>query len=536
MPSVGNIVLVGFMGSGKTAIGRELAERTGRTFIDTDHLIEEDGTSIADMFASEGEKAMRAREKRVVAQAARAKRAVIATGGGTVLDADNVKVLRRGGVIVYLKVGVDELERRLEKTLAGRPLLRAAEGGTLDGDRLRRRVEQLLSDRIPVYESIADHVVVCEDLAPAEAAETIERRVAGEGSEAARTVRVAVEPAYTVRVGSSLLGSALDHVRIPASAEKVCVVSHPRIRRLWGSALETGFKGSGLKLNWFTFPEGEEHKSLDTAARLHRHLARTGLHRDDVLIALGGGVVGDLTGFVASTFARGVQYVQAPTTLLGMVDSSIGGKTGVNLPQGKNLVGSFYHPLAVLADLDVLASLPDRELRAGLAEVIKYSYIAEPSLAGYVVRKRAEIFARGRCLQAIVVRCARIKAKVVAVDPNERGLRMILNYGHTMGHALEAHGRGRLHHGEAVAIGMVYAAIVGAALGRVDLVDEHRSTLDALGLPTTASGARWEQVRDFMRVDKKYKGGVRMVVLNTPGQPEVVAVKEKVLRDAWGQL
>jgi 3-dehydroquinate synthase len=385
-----------------------------------------------------------------------------------------------------------------------------------------------------VYESVADHIVGCDGLDADEAAEAIEQRLAGEGTESSRTVHVRVEPPYVVRVGSGLLESAADHLKL--TAENVCVVSHPRIRRLWGSALEKGFKGTGFKLNWFTFPEGEESKSLDTAARAHRHLARAGFHREDLLVALGGGVVGDVTGYVASTFARGVPYVQVPTTLLAMVDSSIGGKTGVNLPQGKNLVGSFYHPLAVLADLDVLASLPDRELRAGLAEVIKYSYIAEPSLHGYVVRKRSEIFARGRCLQAIVVRCARIKAKVVAVDPTERGLRMILNYGHTLGHALEANARGKLHHGEAVAVGMVYAAIVAARLGRADLVEEHRETLGALGLPTKPSGARWEQVRDFMRVDKKYKGGVRMVVLNEPGQPEVVHVKEKILREAWDEV
>jgi 3-dehydroquinate synthase len=200
----------------------------------------------------------------------------------------------------------------------------------------------------------------------------------------------------------------------------------------------------------------------------------------------------------------------------------------------------------VLADLDVLATVPDRELRGGLAEVIKYAFIAEPSLAGYVVRKRNEIFARGRCLQSIVVRCARIKAKVVALDPTERGLRMILNYGHTLGHALEAasvagrvRGAGaKLHHGEAVAIGMVYAAAVSATLGRLDasLVDDHRRVLNGVDLPTTAAGVSWDQLRGFMRLDKKYRGGIRMVVLSALGQPEVVQVKEKTLRAAWGEV
>jgi 3-dehydroquinate synthase len=527
-----NIVLVGFMGSGKTEIGRRLAERTGRVFVDTDDIVESEGTTIADIFAAEGERGFRARERRAVQQAARARRAVIATGGGAVLDDANVKALRRSGVVVYLKVGAGELQRRLAGGTA-RPMLRSAEGASGNGDHVRRRVDELLTARAPVYESVADHVVGCDGLDPDQAAGLIEERVAGEGTNAARSVRVAVEPPYTVRVGSGLLDSLADHVAIPAVAENVCIVSHPRIRRLWGAGVEKSLRSSGWKVAWFTFPAGEESKSLETAARLCRHLARSGFHRDDALVALGGGVVGDLTGFVASTYARGIPFVQVPTTLLAMVDASIGGKTGVNLPQGKNLVGTFHHPLSVVADLDVLSSLRDGELRAGLAEVVKYAFIAEPSLAGFVVRKRAEIFARGRCLQTIVVRCARIKAKVVSVDPTERGLRMILNYGHTLGHALEALGRGKLHHGEAISIGMVYAAAVGAALGRPDLTDEHRSVLDALGLPVVATGTRFDQVREFMQIDKKYKRGVRMVVLSEPGVPEVVNVKEKVLRQAW---
>jgi 3-dehydroquinate synthase len=238
--------------------------------------------------------------------------------------------------------------------------------------------------------------------------------------------------------------------------------------------------------------------------------------------------------------------VQVPTTLLAMVDAAIGGKTGVNLPQGKNLVGSFYHPLAVLADLDVLATLPDYELRGGLAEVVKYAFIAEPSLAGFVLRKRNEIFARGRCLQSIVVRCARVKAKVVALDPTDRGLRMILNYGHTLGHALEAAtlsarvrgGGARLHHGEAVSIGMVFAATVSAALGRSDesLAVEHERVLGGVGLPTKAAGVSWEQVKEFMKMDKKYRGGVRMVLLDAPGSPQIVRVSQRVLRDAFEKV
>lgn len=543
-PSPGNIVLVGFMGAGKSEVGRHLAERTGRSYIDTDELVEAEGTKIADIFASEGERGFRERERRAVQRAARARRAVIATGGGAVLDPANVKALRRTGVVVYLRVGTDELLSRLERS-GSRPLLRSAEGGATDGARLRKRIESLLSERTPIYESVADHVVACEGLGAAQTTEAIVRRLtpSGDPRPKVRSVRVALRPAYSVRVGRGLLQSINDLLRFPRGTEHVCVVSHPRIRRLWGGALEEGLAGKELA-GWFTFPAGEERKTVETAARLARFLAAAGFHRSDVVLALGGGVVGDVSGYVASTYARGIPYVQLPTTLLAMVDASIGGKTGVNLPQGKNLVGTFHQPLAVLADLDVLGTLPDRELRAGLAEVVKTAFISDPSLNAYVLDRRDEIFARGDCLEAIVVRCARAKAKVVAADERETGLRMILNYGHTLGHALEAASRRArgdprpMHHGEAVSVGMVFAAEVAAALGRAPggLVDEHRRVLDALGLPTRAPGVEWDDVRTYMTVDKKYKRGMRMVLLSAPGKPVVAQVAEDVLRRAYERV
>jgi 3-dehydroquinate synthase len=331
-------------------------------------------------------------------------------------------------------------------------------------------------------------------------------------------------------------------VKLPRAAENAFVVSHPRIRQLWGADLDASLRAAKLRVTWGTFPAGEERKTLDTATRLLRAIGRAGLHRGDVVVALGGGVVGDVGAFVASTYNRGVAVVQVPTTLLAMVDSAIGGKTGVNLPQGKNLVGTFHQPIGVIADLDVLGTLPERELRGGLAEVIKYGFISDPPLIDEVIDKREEITGRGDVLQDIVVRCAAIKADVVAQDERESGLRAILNYGHTLGHAIETlsvAGKGRkLHHGEAIAIGMVYAAVVAELSGTAkrDLAADHRRAFETVGLPTRVEGVSWNEVRETMKLDKKYSRGMRFVLLEEPGKPVVVRVAQKTLEKAFAEV
>lgn len=538
-----NIVLVGFMGSGKSEVGRHLAERTGRKLLDVDSVVQADGATITEIFAAEGEVGFRRRERQAVEKLAKSQGAVIATGGGSVLDEANVKALKRSGVLVYLDASVDELVRRLGDA-ADRPLLRGTEGAVSPNE-LRRRVEGLLEQRRPVYETVADHVVSCEGRDAGDVADDIVRRLHFAATQAkTKRVRVDLDPPYNVIVGRGLIGRASQLVRLPRSAESACVVSHPRIRRLWGDALERGLTQAGLAVTWCTFPEGEERKTVDTASRLARTMARAGMHRGDVVIALGGGVVTDVGGFVASTYARGVDCVHLPTTLLGMVDAAIGGKTGVNLPQGKNLVGTFHQPLGVVADLDVLGTLPERELRGGLAEVIKYAFIADPALADLVARKRDEIFARGDVLEALVVRCAKIKAVVVAQDEKEEGMRAILNYGHTLGHAIEAlsvSGRAKgakLHHGEAISIGMVYAAAVSQIVARTDqpLVADHRRVLSSVGLPTRIDGVTWSEVRDRMQLDKKYARGMRLVLLTRNGEPVVERVSEKILEQAFAEV
>ncbi len=535
----GNIVLIGFMASGKTAVGRALAERTGRTLVDVDDVALADGESITDIFATEGEPGFRKRERKAVAVVAKRKGAVVATGGGTVLDPANVKLLKGSGVLVYLEASADELARRVKEDDRERPLLQSSKGP------LKRRVEQLLAQRRPTYEAVADHVVSSEGRKPGDVADEIARLVARPRISRLRRVKVQVSHPYTVFVGRGLLGRMRELVPLPRAAEKVCIVTHPRIKRLWGSKIDVAFAGGGIGLTWWTFPEGEERKTVEMAGRLTHALAGAGFHRGDALVAFGGGVVGDLAGFAASTYARGIGFVQAPTTLLAMVDASIGGKTGVNLPQGKNLVGTFHQPLGVIADVDVLDSLAERELRAGLAEVVKYAFIAEPGIADVVVREREEIFACGPALEALIARCARTKAAIVAADERESGVRAILNYGHTLGHALEAlsvagarrRSMPQLHHGEAISIGMVYAAAVSELLGvGHELVAEHRRVLESVGLPTRIDGVEWNDVRGRMAMDKKYARGQRLVVLKGMGAPVVQEVPEKVLKRAFGEV
>jgi 3-dehydroquinate synthase len=288
--------------------------------------------------------------------------------------------------------------------------------------------------------------------------------------------------------------------------------------------VRTGAPNSGL----FLIGDGEGAKTLATVERLGLDLSAWGLLRDDVVLALGGGVVGDVAGFTAAVYHRGVDVVQVPTTLLAQIDAAVGGKTGVNLPEGKNLIGAFHQPIAVVADVDTLRSLPEREYRAGLGEVAKYALIAQLSrehveLAEIVEADAEALRARNPdALTELVYGCVELKADVVARDPEERtGVRAVLNYGHTFAHALEASGEyDDLLHGEAVAVGLVFAGRLAAALGRVDAstAERHRQIVSALGLPGRApEGLDAAKLVELMRRDKKAKGGLSFVLPGPSG-------------------
>jgi 3-dehydroquinate synthase len=336
-----------------------------------------------------------------------------------------------------------------------------------------------------------------------------------------RRVTIGVDPPYDVIVGAGVLGEVGD---LLGDRRCVAVVSQPAISAHYRGRVVDSLHAAGTKVLLSTMADGEAAKSLATVERLCSEWAAGGLLRADAVVALGGGVVGDTAGFAASVYHRGISVVQCATTLLAQVDAAIGGKTAVNLPEGKNLVGAFHQPLAVLADTTTLATLPPREYRAGLGEVAKYALMGGPDdrygLAA-VIRDHVDgIAARDPAvLTDLVSRCAAIKAAVVAADPYERtGLRATLNYGHTLAHALETVGRHDLHHGEAVAVGLVFAGALAAALERVSSAeaDRHRDLVASLGLPVTAADVEADELLTVMRRDKKARGGLTFV-LEGPG-------------------
>jgi 3-dehydroquinate synthase len=353
-----------------------------------------------------------------------------------------------------------------------------------------------------------------------------------------RRVLIRVPPrAYPALIEAGLLrrlGPAMSRI---AGARRCFVVTVPPVLRLWGRALSTSLKRARLEHAFFAMPDGEESKNLATVQDLARLLVRQGADRGSVVVAFGGGVAGDVGGFLASVYMRGVDFIQIPTTLLAQVDAAIGGKTGVNLPAGKNLLGTFHQPRAVFVDPAVLRTLPQREYRAGLYEALKCGVIRNPRIFAFVEKQRRRLLRRDpRSLAWLITECIRVKAAVVAADERERGLRRILNFGHTVGHALEAEtGYRRFLHGEAVAWGMVAATLIAQELGRITTAGAQRiiGAVRALGpLPAIEAAAAGIQRR--ISTDKKTRDGVTHFVLpRAIGRVEVVPdVPLRVVRTA----
>ena len=320
-------------------------------------------------------------------------------------------------------------------------------------------------------------------------------------------------------VERGLLRSAATALReIVPSESRVFVVTSPRIRKHWGGALTKSFSRAGRKVEFLEMPDGERSKKLSQLEKLASRLVKRGADRRSVILALGGGVVGDVGGFLASVFMRGVPVVQIPTTLLAQVDSAIGGKTGVNLASGKNLIGTFHQPLAVLVDPDVLATLPEREYRSGLFEAMKYGVIRNPAIFELMESNREALLRRdGALLEKLITECIRVKAEVVSADERESGERRILNFGHTIGHALEAEtGYRKLLHGEAVGWGMIAAALIGYALDRTDSLTAQRIIANVFAYgPLPKLKVQGRRILQRLLADKKTVGGVPHFVLAT---------------------
>ena len=346
------------------------------------------------------------------------------------------------------------------------------------------------------------------------------------------------ERSYPILVGAGLLGAPVTYAQLPQAASAL-IVTNTTVAPLYAAALERALQPHHARVLKVVLSDGESHKDWTSLQRIFDALLAHGCDRKTVLFALGGGVVGDMAGFAAACYMRGVPFVQVPTTLLAQVDSSVGGKTAINHPLGKNMIGAFYQPQRVVCDLDVLATLPERELSAGLAEVIKYGPIADLAFLDWIEAQLPALRARERAALAHAVRrSCEIKAQVVGADERESGLRAILNFGHTFGHAIEAGlGYGQWLHGEAVGCGMVMAAELSRRLGGVDaaFVARLRRLIEAAGLPVVGPRLAADNAGrylELMRLDKKSEAGeIKFVLIDRPGQAQVRGAPDALVRE-----
>ncbi|MEA3239339.1 MAG: 3-dehydroquinate synthase [Candidatus Bipolaricaulota bacterium] len=499
-----NIVLSGFMGTGKTAVGSAVAQRLGRAFVDMDVLIaDRSRKSIPRIFAEDGEDVFRRLERELCRELSEKQDLVIATGGGTLIDHENRSLMTKTGIVVCLTASYDEIVRRLNGAdVSTRPLL---------GDDPRTEIERLLCDRNEAYRSFPWQI----DTTELSIKQVANRVITIAGSV---TIRVRYPGGeYDIRIGDGLLNHLSDLARKVAIGH-IAIVTNTVVGPLYAATVERSLCAAGFDPFTCVIPDGEVHKTLATVESLYRKFLDGGLDRAGTVVSLGGGVTGDIAGFAAATFMRGVKFAQVPTTFLAMIDASVGGKTGVDLPKGKNLVGAFKQPSLVLIDPSVLSTLPIEELRNGAAEAIKHGVISDPALFDHLKDGPVSFTPR------LIGRILKVKVRIVAQDPYERGRREILNLGHTVGHAIERASRFSVPHGPAVAIGLVAAARIAVRLSRADheLVRQLESALTAWGLPIKLPDLPIDKILGAMTHDKKRKNGqTRFVLPRKIGKVEV---------------
>lgn len=530
-----HVFLTGFMGAGKSSVGRLVAARMERPFVDLDAEIERrERSTIPEIFRARGESGFRDAEHAALEELTGGSPSVVATGGGVVLRDDNQVLLRRHGTVVYLAVTPEEAMARVGEA-GDRPLL--ANGGLA-------AARDILDARLAVYAATADHVVDTVGIGVAEVADRVLATL-NEPS-ARRTVRAEASSAatgYDIVIGSGVLAEAGRRIADATHASSVVLVSDEIVWGLYGEAVAASLREAGIRVVDHVIPAGESTKSWEVAGSALEHFAASGLDRGSAVVALGGGVVGDLAGFCAATFMRGIALVQLPTTLLAQVDSAIGGKTAVDLRAGKNLAGAFWPPKLVLTDTDVLATLPEAEWTNGLVETAKAALLAgDEAMATFERNLDAIVAHETSAVLEAVAEAAAFKARIVSADLREADVRECLNLGHTLGHALEMlAGYGALPHGLAVAEGMRFSArlaetVVGAT---PDITQRTRSMLESIGageavgatlLAPLLARVGPEEILTAMRADKKSRDGVvRFVLLESPGVWHALAVKDATL-------
>ncbi len=570
---MGNLIITGFSGTGKSLVAKEVARRLNWDFLDTDdEIVKQTGKPIAEIFRRDGESKFRELERETIRKACLQRQTVIAIGGGAIADPQNYELLAKTGVIVCLEAKPETIYERLFQEAVHSPETEVRP--LLATDNPLEHIRQLKASRQPSYAK-ADWAIHTDSLSVSEVAEEVirawrllrrpdfigvprndreearndkEKAQSGIAKDIACLVETATQ-SYPVFVGYGLLDKLGEKMRQAALSGTATIISDKNVFSLYGSKVEGILKDAGFVVNSFVVPPGEETKNMDYAIKIYDFLVGHRAERDDVIIALGGGMVGDLAGFVAATFLRGMFWIQVPTSLIAMVDASIGGKVGVNHPEGKNLIGAFYQPNLVLADCQTLTTLPQRELVSGWAEVIKHGMILDKEFFEFLetnVNRLTKL--ELEALTRAIARSAAIKAQVVNQDEKEReGKRTMLNYGHTIAHGLETATQYKCFlHGEAVAVGMVGAAKLSQRLGLLPsaAVERQQALLQKFGLPTSLPAKRSNLklslagVTRAMELDKKVKEkAIRWVLLQDIGrtvirsdvpQKEVLAVLQEL--------
>jgi 3-dehydroquinate synthase len=521
-----NIILTGFMATGKTTVGKLLANQLGYDFVDTDELIvERSGQSVAEIFRQKGEAAFREMEAVIARELSDKEGLVVSTGGRLMLDPANAATLsKRGRVFCLVATPEEVLERASKDKHVKRPLL--------EGPNPMVRVVELMQQREDDYGRFPQ--MMTSEKTPDE----VTQNLIGifQANPDLRLPITAPGVIYEFIVGGGILPfvSQLAGIRGP-----VVVITDSNVEPLYAESC-------GHMDLVISVPPGQQHKTLDTVQTICEELVEKGFDRSTTIIGLGGSVISGLAGFVAATYMRGVDCVQCPTSLLAMADTSIGGKAGINLPQGKNLIGAFKQPTAVIADVATLQSLSPREFASGMAEVIKQSIIGDTDLFAKIengnwIRKAGELQPSLAELQTLVAQAIQVKINIIQEDPFDRGRRAVLNLGHTFAHAIEIASDHAIRHGEAVAMGLVAASNLSARLDHCSAALQNRieAALEATALPTRIPGnVNPGRLLKAMSSDKKKKAGrLRFVLLKDIGDVFVTdVVTEQAVRDTLEAL
>ncbi len=500
-----NIILTGFMGTGKTTVGRLMAQKLNYKFIDTDHLIEDEiGCTISDYFASHGEAAFRQKETEIAQRLSKSEGLVISTGGRMMLDPNNAEALSSTGRVFCLVATPEEILERVSNDSHTRPLLQGANP--------LEHIVELLQQREKGYKRFSQFKT--SEKKPIAIADELSEFVQGK-----RDLRLEISAPsidYEFIVGSGILPFVTSLAEINGP---VAIITDETVAPLYA-------KSCGKVKTIITVPPGRQHKTLATAQTIYEQLLDADFDRSGTIIALGGTVISELAGFIAATYMRGVDCVQCPTSLLAMVDTSIGGKSGVDLPRGKNVIGVFKQPKTVIADVATLQSLSPRTFASGMAEVIKHGLIADPELLKKIEGgkwKPAEGGLQSASeLQALVAQAIQVKINIIQEDPYEQGRRAVLNFGHTFANAIEHLSHHKVRHGEAVAIGMVIATRLSVDLGYCEpgLLVRVENVLKSALLPTKIPYQLIAtDILRAMRSDKKKKAGkLRYILIKDIGE------------------